>query len=95
MLTFGYILPRQAPVHNPYYSALLSYACALSFKELNENHLHIYPYPMSPTSMSGLCRLLCYRIRYKSSDYLSLARDRKYIIVVIILLSHGICMKDN
>ena len=27
----GYILPRQAPVHNPYYSALLSYACALSF----------------------------------------------------------------
>ena len=42
MLTFGYILPRQALVHNPYYFALLFYACALSFKELNKNHLHIY-----------------------------------------------------
>ena len=58
-----------------------------------KTHLHIYPYPMSPTSMSGSCRLLCYRIRQKSSDYLSLARDRKDIIVVIIiLLSHGICI---
>ena len=56
ILTFGYILPRLAPVHNPYYSALLFYACALSFKELNKNHLHIYPYPMSPTSMSESCR---------------------------------------
>jgi hypothetical protein len=39
ILTFDYILSRQAPVHNPYYSALYFYACALSFKELNENHL--------------------------------------------------------
>ena len=31
----------------------------------------------------------------KSSDYLSLVRDRKDIIVVIILLSHGIYMDDN
>jgi hypothetical protein len=36
MLTFGYILLRQAQIHNLYYSALLFYACALSFKELNE-----------------------------------------------------------
>ena len=57
--------------------------------------IYIYPYPMSPTSMSRSCRLLCYRIRQKSSDYLSLARDRKDIIVVIILLSHGINMNDN
>ena len=52
-------LPRQAPVHNPYYFALLFYACALIFKVLNEKQLHIYPYPMSPTSMLGSCRLLC------------------------------------
>ena len=58
-------------------------------------YIYIYPYPMSPTSMSGSCRLLCYRTRYKASDYLSLARDRKDIIVVIILLSHGIYMEDN
>ena len=56
---------------------------------------YIYPYPMSPTRMSGSCRLLCYRIRKKSSDYLSLVRDRKDIIVVITLLSHGIGMNDN
>ena len=56
---------------------------------------YIYPYPMSPTSMSGSCRLLCHRIWQKSSDYLSLTRDRKDIIVVIILLSHGIYMNDN
>jgi hypothetical protein len=36
MLTFGYILLKQAQMHNPYYYALLFYACALSFKELNE-----------------------------------------------------------
>jgi hypothetical protein len=42
---FGYILSRQAPVHNLYYFALLFYVCALSFKELNETHLHIYPVP--------------------------------------------------
>jgi hypothetical protein len=38
-------------------------------------------------------RVDCYAIgfRYKSSDYLSLVRDRKYIIVTIIMLpSHGI-----
>ena len=41
----------------------LNYICALSFKELNETHLHIYIYlyPMSLTSMTGSCRLLCYR----------------------------------
>ena len=50
---------------------------------------------MSITGMSGSCRLQCYMIRYKSSDYLSLARDRKDIIVVIILLSLGIYMQDN
>ena len=44
--------------------------------------------------MSGSCRLLCYRIQQKLSDYLSLVRDRKHIIVVIILLSHGIYMND-
>ena len=38
---------------------------------------------------------MLYRIRQKSSDYLSLVRDRKDIIVIIILLSHGIYMKDN
>jgi hypothetical protein len=41
ILTFNIYLPRQAPVHNPYYSALYFYACALSLKELNETHLHI------------------------------------------------------
>ena len=60
ILTFKYILPRQAPVHNPYFLQL-NYICALSFKELNETHLHIYLYPMSLTSMIGSCRLLCYR----------------------------------
>ena len=44
----------------------LFYTCALSFKELNETHfiyiyLYIYLYPMSLTSMTGSCRLLCYR----------------------------------
>ena len=39
----------------------LNYNGALSFKELNETHLHIYLYPMSLTSMTGSCRLLCYR----------------------------------
>jgi hypothetical protein len=30
------------------------------------------------------------------SDYLSLARDRKYItVIIIILLSHGIYMNNN
>jgi hypothetical protein len=58
------ILPRQAPVHNPYYSALLFYACALSLKELNETHLYIYIYiyPISLTSMIGSCSVLCYMI---------------------------------
>ena len=56
-----YILPRKASVHNPYFFCSLNYICALSCKELNETHLHIYLYPMSLTSMIGLCRLLCYR----------------------------------
>ena len=76
----------------------LSYVYALSFKELNETHLHIYiyPYPMSPISMLESCRLLCYRIRQKSSDCLSLTRDRKYIIIASILLSpEKIYMNDN
>jgi hypothetical protein len=37
-------------------------AYALSLKELNETHLHIYPYPMGLTSMIGSCSVLCYRI---------------------------------
>jgi hypothetical protein len=53
---FDYVLPRQASVHNLYYSALYFYACALSFKELN------YPDLMSLTSITGSCSLLCYRI---------------------------------
>ena len=40
---------------------------------------------MSLTSMAGSCRLLCYRIRKKSSDYLSLVRDRKNIIIYYLL----------
>ena len=42
-------------------------------------------------------RVDCYAIglQQKSSDYLSLTRDRKDIIIAIILLSHGIYMKDN
>ena len=58
--------------------------------------IYIYPYPMSLTSMAGSCN--CYAIgpRQKSSDYRSLARDRKDIIVVIIvLLSQEIYMNDN
>ena len=39
----------------------LNYICALSFKELNETHLHIYLYPMSLTSMTGSCRIPFYR----------------------------------
>jgi hypothetical protein len=41
---------------------------------------------------------VCYAIGFwqKSSDYLSLVRDREYIIVTIImLLSHGINMYNN
>ena len=41
------------------------------------------------------CRLLCSRTWQKPSDYLSLTRDQKNVIIVIILLSHGIYMKDN
>ena len=62
---------------------------------MKTTYIYIYPYPMSPTSMSGSCRLLCYMIRQKSSDYLSLARNRKDIIVVIILLSYEIYTDDN
>ena len=40
---------------------------------------------MSLTSMTGSCRMLCYRTREKSSDCLSLARDRKYITVLLLL----------
>ena len=59
-LTSDYIFLKQAPVHNPTFCSL-NYICALSFKELNEAHLHIYLYPMSLTSMTGSCRLVCYR----------------------------------
>ena len=59
-LTSDYTLPRQAPVHNPYFLQFKLYLC-IKFKELNETHLHIYLYPMSLTSMTGSCRLLCYR----------------------------------
>ena len=52
-------LAQAIPGAEPLLFSTLSYACALSFKELNEIHLHIYPYPMSPTSMLGSCRLLC------------------------------------
>jgi hypothetical protein len=53
-------------------------------------------YPMGLTSITGSCRLLCYRTRKKSGDYLLLARDRKDIVVIIIiLLSLGIYMNDN
>ena len=57
----------------------------------------IYPYPMSPTSISESCRWLCYRIQQKSSDYLSLARDRKAIIYCCyyITITQNIYMNDN
>jgi hypothetical protein len=50
---------------------------------------------MNLTSMIGS---RCHAIgpRYKSSDYLSLARYRKYIMITIIMLiSHGIYMSSN
>ena len=57
--------------------------------------IYIYPYPMSLTSMTGSCKLLCCMTPIEVEDCLSLARDRKDIIVVIILLSHRIYMEDN
>ena len=50
---------------------------------------------MSPTSMLGWCRLICLRIPVEFQCYLSLTRDKKDIIVIITLLSHGIYMNDN
>jgi hypothetical protein len=37
-LLFGSFL-RQAPVHNPYFSALIMFVCALSFEEKDLHHL--------------------------------------------------------
>jgi hypothetical protein len=61
ILTIGYIFTQASPSAQPLLFCALFYACALGFKELNETHLHIYPDPMSLTSMSRLCRFLCYR----------------------------------
>ena len=53
----------------------LNYICALRFKELNETHLHIYLYPMNLTSMTGSCRLLCYRTPVEV-EWLPVTRER-------------------
>ena len=62
---FWLYLTQASPGAQPLIFYTLFYACALSFEELNETHLHIYiyiyHYPMSHTSMTGSCRLLCYR----------------------------------
>ena len=31
--------PRQAPMHNPYFSAIIMFVCALSFEEKDLHHL--------------------------------------------------------
>ena len=92
MLTFGYILPRQAPVHNPYYSILLFYACALSFKELNENHLNIF---ILIQWVLLVCQdhVDCYAIGPGRSQVITchlweIGED--IIVTIIILPSHGI-----
>ena len=60
ILTFNISYPGKSRCITPTFCSL-NYICALSFKELNETHLHIYLYPMSLTSIIGSCRLLCYR----------------------------------
>ena len=47
---------------------------------------YIYPYPMSPTSMSESCRWLCYRIRQKSSTYHS--REIGKILLLLLYYYH-------
>ena len=48
-------------------------------------YIYIYLYPISLTSMTGSCRLLCYRTPVKVEWWLSLAKDRKYIIGLLLL----------
>jgi hypothetical protein len=87
MLTAGYIIPRQAPVHNPYYFALYFSLC-IKFQELNEIHLHIYIYIyLIPwVLLVWQDRVDCHAIepRQKPSDYLLLARARKNTLILLL-----------
>ena len=88
ILTFGYMLPRQVPVHNPYFRHFILCLC-IKFQGVEWNPLaYIYLYPMSLTSMIGSCRLLCYRTPDRNRVIACHSREIGNILLLLLYQCH-------